>query len=364
VSCGGGSDGFWGVPAAGNVTPPPSGVLAPAFFTGIGTLPGDLSSEATAVSEDGMVVVGFSKAGSGRIQATQWSLANGMQALGFLDAGTYSRARAVSANGGVIVGDGDARTGTSMVFRWTESDGVVAVPGLPNSSLCAAGGVSADGTVIVGTCLITGNAGFRWTEVEGPVSLGQYGGGSDRTSNATAISGDASTIVGSGHPVLNGAMLWDRAGQATFLGKPLGDVSAAATCVSKDGGVVAGYSTQADSHERAFRWTAQTGMVALRDASSDFTDFVATAMSGDGQVIVGWGDTPDGEVAFIWDAAHGMRRLGDALAADRNQQLPGWKLSRATGISGDGNTIVGFGTNSASEVEGWLLRLPTTLESQ
>jgi probable HAF family extracellular repeat protein len=231
---------------------------------------------------------------------------------------------------------------------------------LENAVLCAGGGVSDDGNVIVGTCLTTaGNSAFRWTEGGGMVSLGQFGDGSNRTSNAIAIATDAKTIVGTGHPALTEAVLWRSADEVHILGWFPGDISGVATSVSSDGAIVVGYSTEPTLHQRAFRWSAQSGILPLASADRIFSDSIATAVSGNGKVIVGWGVTLNGEAAWIWDEVHGMRLIVDMLRADSKTLIPGWMLSRATGISDNGATIVGAGINPDGQSEGWVLTLLT-----
>lgn len=330
---------------------------SPVTFIGIGWLPGDNFSQANAVSADGLVVVGLSKSSIGNTNAFRWSSGNGMKSLGQLQGGTFTNAKAVSSDGAIIIGDANNQSTSSTIFRWSDITGIVQLQPILSSTLCAAGGVSGDGKTIVGTCLVSGNTGIRWTESAGMISLGQFGNGGFRSSNALAISSDGSIIVGIGHPVLNGAVLWDSAGVASILGKVEGDISAAANAVSRDGSVVAGYSTQPSGYQRAFHWTKQTGMTAIFSASDLFSDVVATGVSGNGHIIVGWGNTLKGETAFIWDEFHGARRLEDILSLDYQTTIPGWTLSRATGISDDGSTIVGYGINPDGNVEGWKLKI-------
>jgi probable HAF family extracellular repeat protein len=325
----------------------------PATFSGLGSLPGDTHSEATAVSWDGSIVVGTSKASTDPQtgQAFRWNALQGMTGLGFLPGGTFSTGTGVSADGAVVIGDGDASGPGGLfrtVFRWTAGTGQVPLSNLGGSALCAAGGESGDGSVVVGTCLTTGSEAFRWTAGTGSISLGQYGTGSGKSSSATAISSYGNAIVGSGQVGFIGAILWT-SGSVVFLGNPI----STALGVSQDGSVIVG---QAD--DMAFRWTQPLGIMDINEASIGFSASVATGVSGDGGRIVGWGTTPTGAVAFLWDALHGMRRLDYVLRSDYMTDFAGWTLTHATAISGDGFTIVGYGINPSGRTEGWVVRLP------
>lgn len=327
-------------------------------FSSIAPLPGDVSNQPTALSADGTVVVGFSTSPSGKTQAFRWSATDGMTGLGFMAGGTSSSAHGVSADGTVVLGDGNADAVLSAVFRWSAKAGLVPLKSLANSTICVAGGLSGDGATVVGTCLVFGNTAFRWTEGTGMVALSRFGTGSNQTSNAFAISADASTVVGIGHAVLTGAVLWNAAGEGSILGLLPGDTATGASAVSRDGSVVIGNSTQASSQRRPFRWTRQTGMNAMASTSGPFTEVNASAVSGDGRLIVGWGSTAAGETALIWDETHGMRRLEDMLKIDYQTTFAGWTLSRATAISDDGHSIAGVGVNPNGITEGWLVKLP------
>lgn len=73
--------------------------------------------------------------------------------------------------------------------------------------------------------------------------------------------------------------------------------------------------------------------------------------------MVGWGTSPNRDVAVIWDQTNGLRHLEDVLRVEYKTAISDWKLLRATGISDDGHTIVGFGTNSTGQIEGWVVKL-------
>jgi hypothetical protein len=71
-----------------------------------------------------------------------------------------------------------------------------------------------------------------------------------------------------------------------------------------------------------------------------------------------------GTEAFIWDSTNGVRLLEDVLVNDLGLDLGGFtRLVHAFGISDDGLTIVGQGTNASGNTEGWIATIPepTTL---
>ncbi len=113
-------------------------------MVGLGYLPGMDSSMAFAVSDDGVVVVGFcanSNQTSGTSErAFRWTPTGGMQSLGLLPDASNSTAMAVSADGLVVAG-----TSGGSAFRWTAADGMVSIGSF------TPGDVSSDGSVIVGS---------------------------------------------------------------------------------------------------------------------------------------------------------------------------------------------------------------------
>lgn len=120
---------------------------------------------------------------------------------------------------------------------------------------------------------------------------------------------------------------------------PGGDFFSVATAVSADGRVVVGYAKSTSGIE-AFRWTATDGMVSLGDLPGGTVSSFANAVSADGSVVVGYGRSSSGNEAFRWTQATGMVGLGD---------LPGGSFgSAAWGVSADGQVIVGFGCSVLS----------------
>jgi probable HAF family extracellular repeat protein len=144
----------------------------------------------------------------------------------------------------------------------------------------------------------------------------------------------------------------------------LGDLSGGAFAsvalgVSGDGSIVVGYGTSASGIE-AFRWTQAGGIVSLGDLPGGSVSSFASGVSDDGSVVIGFGSSANGYEAFRWTTSGGIRSLKDVLTTDFGLNLTGWQLSRAQGISADGLTIVGYGTNPSGQYEGWIARLNAT----
>ena len=99
-------------------------------------------------------------------------------------------------------------------------------------------------------------------------------------------------------------------------------------------------------------------MVGLGDLSGGSVDSAAWAVSADGSVVVGQGRSASGDEAFLWISGGTMQNLRDLLIAGGTTGLTNWKLDRATGVSADGSTIVGVGTNSSGEREAWIATVP------
>lgn len=329
-----------------------AGPLEAASFQVLGDLPGgDFESRALGVSSDGSVVVGESSSTSG-LEAFRWTSEGGMIGLGLLPGRSWSSARAASADGSVVVGKS-----APEAFRWTAAEGMVAL-GFPGT---AARGVSADGSVVVGTST---TGAWRWTAGDGMIPLGYLPG--DNGSEAEGVSADGSVVVGvSSYRDYIGtgrdeAFRWTLEDGMVGLGFISGDhADSMATAVSGDGSIVVGWSTSLVGGEQAFRLTADGGMVGLGFLPGDGLSR-ANSISADGSTVVGWSyGSADGRKPFIWDETHGLRNLKTLLAIDCGLQdeLTGWSWMNATGVSNDGRVIVGSGFRRRIE-EAWIAVIP------
>lgn len=311
---------------------------------GLGGLSGN-DSDAAGVSADGLVVVGISDN-----RAFRWTSVAGMTSLG----PGAGRAYAVNSDGSVVVGY-EGSFGTREAVRWTNDGGTQILGTLPGGATSNAYGVNADGSVVVGESdSIDGLRAFRWTDFGGMQHLSALDGG---TSSARGVSGDGQIVVGrstSGDGTR--AFRWTEADGMESLGVLDGGAASEASAISANGLVIVGFSESSDG-TRAFRWTESGGMRDL-GLFAGRGESMAHAVNADGQVIVGAATAPDGtdSQAFRWKESTGMQSLEDLLTA-QGVDISGWELADATGVSGDGEIIVGAGWTGADS-QGFIVYLP------
>jgi uncharacterized membrane protein len=332
-----------------------------ADFQDLGELPGGdfFVSQALGVSGDGAVVVG---SGSTVIdvpeigfivheQAIRWELGvlTGIESLGT----TFERsiARGVSYDGSVVTGNMQGSLGDDG-FVW-DDEGVMPLGDLPGGSSFSVGrAVSDDGAVIAGSGVdAIADRAIRWDE--GVITNLGTGTGS---SYAYGVSGDGTTLVGNQQN--EGAKRWDGTVMSGLTAPP-GDFATRAYGISADGTAIVGRSLQS-AGAVAVRW--DNGVPELLGILPGYETSVALDASADGSIVVGYSAHPDiPSRAFIWDAVNGIRDLRAVLIA-RGDDLTGWDLHEAEGISDDGSVIVGTGINPDSLSRGWVAapELPPT----
>lgn len=142
-------------------------------------------------------------------------------------------------------------------------------------------------------------------------------------------------------------------------GFPGGEHFSGANSVSADGSMVVGVDYSNFPGE-GFVWSAGGGLnpLGLLPGASSFDTSQAYDVSVLGGVVVGFASSPgEGNVAIVWDEAHGMRRV-DELLSSLGVELTGWRLTEATGISDNGQVIVGRGYNPSGYGEAWMAIVP------
>ena len=306
-------------------------------------------------------VLGFASDGSGLsgLAATErgtegfvLGIETDLRRLGDLAGGEFeSIAHGVSGQAEVAVGGGYSAAGREA-FRWDSTSGMVGLGDLPGGDFSStAFGVSLDGAVVVGRGhSAAGMEAFVWSADDGLQGLGDLPGG-EFSSAAYAVSPDGSTVVGQGTAARNDeAFVWNREQGMRGLGMVGygGPAGSAATAVSADGSTVVGWSDSPLSIQ-AFRWDETQGIHGLGHLPGGEGLSVADAVSADGAVVIGHGLTervpgrPSIE-SFVWTEARGIESLADVLS-DAGLDLSGWQLGLAKGISEDGSTIFGLGTD-------------------
>jgi uncharacterized membrane protein len=197
-------------------------------------------------------------------------------------------------------------------------------------------GISGNGKTVVGVINVgsdekTDEKPFKWTHSDGVVILevpdgNVYGAAFDCSYDGSVIVGRISDGEVNGYAE---ACRWTSDGEFQKLGILPGYLGSIATAVSGDGNIVIGYCYSLDGGQ-AFRWTAAEGMVGLGFLPGH-TSSGACSISEDGSVIVGTCETVGAASVFLWTAAEGMTAL--ELSSP---------LCYANKISADGSTIVGY----------------------
>jgi uncharacterized membrane protein len=332
-----------------------------ASFRGLGDLPGgEFHSEALAISDDGRVIVGRSTSSSfpdeGFVRVEGDTL---RPLLGPGGAHVASEPRALTPDGSVVAGKIGTIGSSGEAARWTQTTGWIGLGDLAGGgSFSQVLGISANGSLLVGWgSSDQGLESARW-EGGAPIAMGDLPGGAVQSS-AAAISADGSVIVGTGtSPEGQHVYQWMLPTGMVPLGDlPGGAFASEPFAMTPDGSVIVGESTSSFGME-AFRWSKATGFVGLGDLMGGKFQSLALDVSANGARIVGFGTTGSGMEAFLWDSTQGMRRLADVLLALGATSVARWQLTEATGISADGKTIIGNGTNPAGVTEGWVARLP------
>jgi uncharacterized membrane protein len=332
------------------------------FFTGLGDLKGgQFSSVANAVSADGSTVVGTSMSQSG-YEAFYWIRQGGLVGLGDLAGGLFfSRPYAVSSSGSTVAGGSISALGEES-FRWSAVTGSMEALGdLPGGDFRGAAlAVSPDGeTLYGGSWSHTGFSAFRWTAATGLEPITGLPGA------ASGVSADGSIIAGYISPGTvydNRVFRWTSESGTLWLGDlpgiPVGGSGTEFADMSANGSVIVGVSVAGeDNVTEAFRWTTGEGMQRI-EGLTPWHMTAATAVSGDGKIVaIDCYDEHSSLDPHIWSEADGLRSLTRLLASHKLAPT-GWSQMSITDLSYDGLTLVGRGMNPEGNIEGWIARLP------
>lgn len=190
--------------------------------------------------------------------------------------------------------------------------------------------LSGDGTTIVGSSTsASGRQVFRWTIEDGMVAMPSHDDGYQLLDSNAGISFDGSTIVASTQSGL--AMRWNQStGYEVIPGLP-GSTVSFGVGISDDGQAAVGGALGFPGE--AFHWSAQDGTRGLGSLRDPPEQSASLGISGDGRVAVGWSYATPGIEAFRWTEGEGLVGLGDLSGGQRR--------SYALAASYDGSVIVG-----------------------
>ncbi|MGQ0555801.1 MAG: hypothetical protein ACT4PN_07665 [Nitrospiraceae bacterium] len=276
----------------------------------------------------------------------------------------------LSSDGSCAIGYQDAGFFTPFhAFRWTQATKAVDLGTLDpanNSTFSSfATDTNQDCSVVVGISNATSTFiehAFRWTS-SGMVDLGVPASGGT-TSRAFGVSNDGTIIVGDADFQRTGsfpgtirqAFRWTQAGGFQNIDNPAQPTLSLATAVSGDGTVVVGQVRDSNSANRAFRWTTQTQTMQNIGPLPGYATAAAIGVSDNGKIVVGisnpnflqyqgpvlgWGQG----IAFRWTQAKGIQDLRQILVDD-GINMTGITLVSVTGMSRDGQWIQGQATTS------------------
>lgn len=251
-----------------------------------------------------------------------------------------SYAFGISGDGSTIVGQSAAEKYLYMdsmqAFRWTLVEGMISLDEFGNGQYSLGSATSFDGSVVVGTHDVDDgfvNA-FRWTEQTGLVYLvesPQY-----TRSRAYDVSADGTVIIGfeaEDKSLTNKqAVIWTDSGQSVAQLGTLGGNESWANGVSADGSLVVGTSKNESGQIEAFLWNDSDGMAGLGTLAG-YSSSTGVAVSADGATVVGSSSSGTGAEAYRWTQSDGMVGLGDLVGGETR--------SSANAVSADGSIVVG-----------------------
>lgn len=307
----------------------------------IGGLSWSSSTRVEAMSADGTMVVGTLEAWQ-REEPFRWTAETGVESLGF--SGT---AKAVSADGEFIVGSAN---GTA--YRWSEDGGRIDlfVPdGLYDDA--RAFGISANGNIVTGAVLghnwfgFSKYSAFRWSAFGG-LQVHKQGTYASRTS------ADGTKTLG--WRTLSDGSVVDVRWTTPWLPAILRGI-AGPQAISGDGQLVVGYEQWLDGG--AVVWRAGNKIERLGPADGRYPDGIAGAVSHDGSVVGGRTRWSRSETeAFLWWAEFPGWWTVEDLLEQSGVDVSGWSFDSVQAVSADGSIVAGNG-RGPDGAGGWVLDL-------
>lgn len=307
---------------------------------------------ALGLSRNGQVVVGNYQRSDTRYGSFRWSPADGFTDLGYLYNGTSSAASGVSYDGLTICGQ-ESHDSKNTSYRWRGN--MYLVGGLPGATMGSlARGMSGDGKTIVGAAYTSNGAphGFRWKPDTGSVDLPPISGHYSCT--GWAVSADGRIVGGSSSQL---AMYWDVNNVPHLLPAHGSDFYSEVYGVDKTGAYFVGATGPDVSHLGVCRWTP-TSLLYIGKPTGQTTAY-ATCVSDNGTVIGVYG-SPGG---YFWTPQSGFVRLDTYLTA-HGVNMNNFSILSIKGVSADGKTFTGHSAyNGQQFAYRATIQLPPTVTS-
>ncbi len=335
-----------------------------AQFIPLGSLSGQ-PAHALGINADGTVVVGSAGPFLARFPV-RWTVnpQPSVSAIGLPAGFDTGIAVYVSDDGDALVGW--RQQGLAITpFRWNNPGPTVALPVPAGWTNVRANAISPDGGFAVGTASPTFGVSraIRWVGVQQPellemLPLATESGGRD-ADGAGAIYG-VMAIAG-----VNYMVRWSPSGTGVTVlaglptGGPASGPVATPMRVSLDGTRIAGYTEELGTVPvvgHPWLWT-RAGFTPIPNLPGA-TRCIPAGLAEDGSMVVGsceYGLTGPA-AGFVWTPGGGTREISQVLSA-LGASFAGWSVN-GVGMSRDGRSLIGGGTNPAGQSESWLARLP------
>ena len=373
-------------------------------FIGIGILPGEMTSEVTALNDD-ITLAGCMSSRQEedefsqytRRNSARWTPAEGLKALPLLP---YSEAvrggtRSTSVAGTDVTPDGTKllftshttpEDGSAAAFCDADGSNVVVLTNLPGGEkMHTALAISDDGQTIFGAMrgtTFTEYRASRWTATSGfallPLAPGYSASWIAGASlDGTISGGTMATFDAEGNYTAEQAYRWTSGGGTKGIGYLPGDNRSSASRLSSDGSTLLGHSYHSENDGRQmFIWTQAGGMKNLPEPSLWDYDYGqgyyrwGLGMSGDGNVVAfsyyrlggcsGDCDWNFDYVSFVGNPEHRYYVELTSLIkqAGGGAAIEGWTNFSVRGITDDGNTVYGQAINPDGKQEGFIARFP------
>lgn len=298
--------------------------------------------EPVAISGDGNVVVGFSRASS-LLSSRLWRIdSNTVVSIpSNASVGTSHKAVACSYDGSIIAGTCNASG--QVAFRWVVGGAVTLITaqsGRP--ALSSSSAMSDDGLHIGGDSLLPPRRGALWSDGSG-VRLLEAPSPELSATGVSDLSGDGQVAVGR----LSGGILpyiWRADTGAFLVPVPAGMATNSNLNLTAIGDAVFGSVNElAPGTARPFTWNPDTGFTPLPNLPGYQTTL--GAVNDDGRIAVGQGSNPipsTDRFAVIHTFGTGTITLGEYVRSMGGTN-PDTDFEKAFSISNDGRVILGEG---------------------